>query len=270
MVQIMAWRRPDDKPLAEPMMDGLMAHICVIRPQWIKIILYGLSSSWFKWSKINAPYSTAYSTTSNILFLHAFFPAYAKMNDCRCPGNQIAMASICVQTSPWWRGGEWNSVTTWSSGYYHVHEVLSPLRPSFKIIKAMVTYLSLQYIPRNMHTVFAWLCFVVVIHWLIFPYPPGLLCWHCGNLTIAPVPAKQPWWIWINISCEFIMNDCITTTKQKTTKPCAYFLGYTVYSYFIDDRLSYVTMVTRGGMEFSNNMVIRVLPCTWGIVTFTS
>ena len=87
----------------------------------------------------------------------------------------------------------------------------------------------LQYIPRNMHTVFALLCFVVVIHWLIFPYPSGLLNWHCCNLTIAPVPAKQPWWIWINTSCEFIMNDCITTTKQSTTKPCAYFLGYTVW-----------------------------------------
>ena len=86
----------------------------------------------------------------------------------------------------------------------------------------------LQYIPRNMHTFFALLCFVVVIHWLIFPYPSGLLHWHCGNLTIAPVPAKQPWWIWMNTSCEFIMNDCITTTKQSTTKPCAYFLGYTV------------------------------------------
>ena len=79
-----------------------------------------------------------------------------------------------------------------------------------------------------MHTVFALLCFVVVIHWLIFPYPSGLLHWHCGNLMIAPVPAKQPWWIWINTSCEFIMNDCITTTKQSTTKLCAYFLGYTV------------------------------------------
>ena len=72
------------------------------------------------------------------------------------------------------------------------------------------------------------LCFVVVIHWLILPYPSGLLHWHCGNLTIAPVPAKQPWWIWRNTSYEFIMNDCITTTKQSTTKPCAYFLGYTV------------------------------------------
>ena len=94
----------------------------------------------------------------------------------------------------------------------------------------------IQYIPRNMHMVFALLCFVVVIHWLIYPYPSGLLHWHCGNLTIAPVPAKQPWWIWINTSCEFIMDDCITTTKQSTTKPCAYFLGYTVshgcFAYF--------------------------------------
>ena len=65
------------------------------------------------------------------------------------------------------------------------------------------------------------------IDWFL-PYPSGLLHWHSGNLTIAPVPAKQPWWIWINTSCEFIMNDCITTTKQSTTKSCAYFLGYTV------------------------------------------
>ena len=83
----------------------------------------------------------------------------------------------------------------------------------------------LQYIPRNMHTVFALLCFVVVIHWLIFPYPPGLLRWHCGNLTIAPVPAKQPWWIWINTSCEITLNDYITTTKQSTTKTVCIFIG---------------------------------------------
>ena len=102
------------------------------------------------------------------------------------------------------------------------------MRKAFRSHSFMMTYGSLQYIPRNMHTVLALLCFVVVIHWLIFPYPSGLLHWHCGNLTIAPVPAKQPWWIWINTSCEFIMNDCITTTKQSTTKPCAYFLGYTV------------------------------------------
>ena len=35
LVQIMAWRRPGDKPLSDPMMVSLLTHICVIRPQWI-------------------------------------------------------------------------------------------------------------------------------------------------------------------------------------------------------------------------------------------
>ena len=105
-----------------------------------------------------------------------------------------------------------------------------------------------------MHTVFALLCFVVVIHWLIFPYPSGLLHWHCGNLTIAPMPAKQPWWIWINTSCEFIMNDCITTTKQSTTKPCAYFLGYTV---IMHGQLMAVWVWPKALMALSDWLVVK-------------
>ena len=35
LVQIMAWRRSGDKPLSEPMMVSLPAHICVTRPQWV-------------------------------------------------------------------------------------------------------------------------------------------------------------------------------------------------------------------------------------------
>ena len=35
LVQIMAWRRPGDKPLSEPMMVSLLTHICVNRPQWV-------------------------------------------------------------------------------------------------------------------------------------------------------------------------------------------------------------------------------------------
>ena len=37
LVQIMAWRRPGDKPLFEPMMVSLTTHICVTRPQWKEI-----------------------------------------------------------------------------------------------------------------------------------------------------------------------------------------------------------------------------------------
>ena len=35
-VQIMAWHRPGDKPLSEPMLVCLLTHICVTRPQWVK------------------------------------------------------------------------------------------------------------------------------------------------------------------------------------------------------------------------------------------
>ena len=33
----MAWRRPGDKPLPEPMLVSLLTHICVTRPQWVNI-----------------------------------------------------------------------------------------------------------------------------------------------------------------------------------------------------------------------------------------
>ena len=35
LFQIMAWRRPGDKPLSEPIMFRLPTHICVTRPQWV-------------------------------------------------------------------------------------------------------------------------------------------------------------------------------------------------------------------------------------------
>ena len=42
LVQIMAWRRPGDKSLSEPMMVGLTTHICVTRPQWVKPLVWDL------------------------------------------------------------------------------------------------------------------------------------------------------------------------------------------------------------------------------------
>ena len=36
LVQIMAWRRPGDKPLSGPMLVNSLTHICVTRPQWVK------------------------------------------------------------------------------------------------------------------------------------------------------------------------------------------------------------------------------------------
>ena len=35
LFQIMAWRRPGDKPLSEAMLVSLLTHNCVTRPQWV-------------------------------------------------------------------------------------------------------------------------------------------------------------------------------------------------------------------------------------------
>ena len=35
MVQIMAWRRPGNKPLSDPKMVSLRMHKCIARPQWV-------------------------------------------------------------------------------------------------------------------------------------------------------------------------------------------------------------------------------------------
>ena len=45
LVQIMAWRRSGDKPLSEPMMVSLQMHICITRPQWVKLRFFQILNS---------------------------------------------------------------------------------------------------------------------------------------------------------------------------------------------------------------------------------
>ena len=40
LVQIMAWRRPGDKPLSGAMVASLLTHICVTRPQWVNYMTW--------------------------------------------------------------------------------------------------------------------------------------------------------------------------------------------------------------------------------------
>ena len=57
LVQIMAWRRPGDKPLSEPMMVRLQTHISVTRPQWVNanwsVFVSGSSQHIMVWIKIH-------------------------------------------------------------------------------------------------------------------------------------------------------------------------------------------------------------------------
>ena len=38
LAKIIAWHRPGDKPLSEPMLVSLLAHTCVTRPQWTQVL----------------------------------------------------------------------------------------------------------------------------------------------------------------------------------------------------------------------------------------
>ena len=57
LVQIMAWGRPGDKPLSEPVMVSLLTHICVTLPQWVKVCLSCylvlLSMTWPIWKLVS-------------------------------------------------------------------------------------------------------------------------------------------------------------------------------------------------------------------------
>ena len=43
----MAWRRPGDKPLSEPMIVSLPMHICITRPQWVNRLSPEQNGSYF-------------------------------------------------------------------------------------------------------------------------------------------------------------------------------------------------------------------------------
>ena len=49
----MAWRRPGDKPLSEPIMVSLLTHICVSRPQWVNSLSPGRSECDSKYGIFN-------------------------------------------------------------------------------------------------------------------------------------------------------------------------------------------------------------------------
>ena len=60
LVQIMAWRRPGDKPLSEPMLVSLPTHLCVARPQWVNLNLnLNLKKSLFDWIQFCTLYNSS-------------------------------------------------------------------------------------------------------------------------------------------------------------------------------------------------------------------
>ena len=83
LVRIMAWHRPGDKPLSEPMMENLHTRICVIQSRCVKIPVKKLSavspSFWHSrnvselW-QLTCMYFLHYAKASAILVWHTKIP----------------------------------------------------------------------------------------------------------------------------------------------------------------------------------------------------
>ena len=82
LVQVMAWRRPGDKPLSEPMMVRLPTHICITRPQWVKWLCYNRLQPYF----LHKEYST----------LKSWLLSHLKTNDVWLQSKHVTAPLITI------------------------------------------------------------------------------------------------------------------------------------------------------------------------------
>ena len=108
-VQIMAWRRPGDKPLSRPVLINLLTHICVTRPQCVKL-LCTLKYTWCFFAFKNV--TTSHLTNINHIYAHMKFRVFAsgknhfllttKMNVCqdiKVNGIQLSQSHLTLNNA---------------------------------------------------------------------------------------------------------------------------------------------------------------------------
>ena len=99
-VQIMVCRRPGNKPLSEPMMASLLMHICITRPQWVKI----QAKFWTrKRHFIHGPYKR---TVEGLLGVYMLF----------CWKSTISSTGLTVFMPNWWVQPLYWQLTHWPLG----------------------------------------------------------------------------------------------------------------------------------------------------------
>ena len=98
----MAWRRPGGKPLPAPMMVSLLAHTCVIRPQWVntKENMTEVQSWWLLLTIIFLLLAVALMLTIasiNVIDRHAlWFPYSLKSRD---KPTSFYTSKVCINST---------------------------------------------------------------------------------------------------------------------------------------------------------------------------
>ena len=104
LVQIMAWRRPGDKPLSEPKMVRLPTHICVTQPQWVNCIIHSHSNkcSWKCFFAEWQPFCSGLSVLTHC--------------GLGTPYGDIDLGQLWLR---WWLVAWWHQTFTWTNVDYH-------------------------------------------------------------------------------------------------------------------------------------------------------
>ena len=85
--------------------------------------------------------------------------------------------------------------------------------------------LAIQYIPRNMHTFFVVLCFVVVMQSFIMSSREVFIHIHQGCFAGTGAIVRLPQCQWSKPDGYGEISQCITTTKHSKAKTVCIFLG---------------------------------------------
>ena len=144
-------------------------------------------------------------------------------------------------------GKEWSNVNKSWWNEYMVETLFSKCSIFYWVldvhVKCKISKMcSIQYIPRNMHTVFALLCFVVVIHWLIFPISirlTSLALWQsndCPSASKATLMNMDKYFRWIHY--ERLHNHY----KAKHNKTVCIFLGIYCMPVQCEGRVDYACL----------------------------
>ena len=90
LVQIIAWHRPGDKPLSEPMMVRSLTHICVTQPKWVN----NLGFDFVRWKSHCLPLGRISITcTNSVLRNHSQYQGSFKF---RLTFQDLKMKSITL------------------------------------------------------------------------------------------------------------------------------------------------------------------------------
>ena len=88
LVQIMAWRRPGDKPLSEAKLVSFLTHKCVTRPQWVKsLFVYSIIICVCSRKGLVPPWHKALSIENYYLV------PFSILNDCSRNGRLLRVTS---------------------------------------------------------------------------------------------------------------------------------------------------------------------------------